>query len=164
MSKGGEGWDGRGDFLYGETEDYYTYIFGFCPPELSPWPAGPEVRPPDWNETASDLDPPPETSEEVCDGVDNDGDGLINKGLPDADGDLVPDDCDNCPYTVNFDQNDRDGDGINDACDNCPEAQSRSDRQGRRWLRRCLRRLPHRSGEGGAGDLRLRGGGCGLGQ
>ncbi|MGQ9602019.1 MAG: hypothetical protein ACUVUT_05030, partial [Candidatus Bipolaricaulia bacterium] len=60
VSRGGQGWDGRGDFLYGETEDYYTYIFGFCPAELPAWPAGPAVRPPDWNPTPPDLEPPPE--------------------------------------------------------------------------------------------------------
>lgn len=50
---------------------------------------------------------------------------------PDADGDGVPDDIDNCTPTValhncfyhdcfNFDQVDTDNDGIGDACDNCP--------------------------------------------
>ncbi len=39
----------------------------------------------------------------------------------DGDGDLVADDCDNCPLDVNSDQLDADGDGEGDACDNCPE-------------------------------------------
>lgn len=157
VSRGGQGWDGRGDFLYGETEDYYTYCFGFCPAELPAWPAGPEVRPPDWNPTPPDLDPPPEEEEvpEVCDGLDNDGDGLIDEGLPDADGDgicdgidiclggddavdtdgdLIPDDCDNCPLVVNIDQTDSDRDGIGNACDNCPgvfnPGQGNADRDG----------------------------------
>jgi hypothetical protein len=42
-------------------------------------------------------------------------------GLPDADGDGVPDKCDNCPKHPNTDQTDTDGDGHGDACDNCKE-------------------------------------------
>jgi Intracellular proteinase inhibitor/Bacterial Ig domain/Periplasmic copper-binding protein (NosD) len=38
-------------------------------------------------------------------------------GLPDGDGDGVPDVCDNCPFLANSDQGDRDGDGQGDACD-----------------------------------------------
>jgi len=41
-------------------------------------------------------------------------------GLPDTDGDGVPDAADNCPYTPNPDQLDGDGDGAGDACDPCP--------------------------------------------
>ncbi|TCK68060.1 gliding motility-associated-like protein [Winogradskyella wandonensis] len=54
--------------------------------------------------------------------------------LPDADGDGIPDDTDNCPDIVNTDQSDIDGDDIGDLCDddidgdgvlntddNCPE-------------------------------------------
>ncbi|SHG90279.1 thrombospondin type 3 repeat-containing protein [Winogradskyella jejuensis] len=54
--------------------------------------------------------------------------------LPDADGDGIPDDSDNCPDIVNTDQSDIDGDDIGDLCDddidgdgvlnmddNCPE-------------------------------------------
>ena len=40
-------------------------------------------------------------------------------GLPDGDGDGVPDGDDNCPATPNPDQADSDGDGIGDACDTC---------------------------------------------
>src|SRR5205823_4492392 len=38
----------------------------------------------------------------------------------DADGDGIPNNLDNCPFTANPDQADRDGDGIGDACDKCP--------------------------------------------
>ena len=41
-------------------------------------------------------------------------------GLPDADGDGIPDAADNCPHTPNPDQLDTDGDGAGDACDPCP--------------------------------------------
>ena len=52
-------------------------------------------------------------------------DGSIKKALPDADGDGVPDDFDNCPNVPNIDQKDSDGDSdpshqLGDACDNCP--------------------------------------------
>jgi len=39
---------------------------------------------------------------------------------PDADGDGIPDDQDNCPDIANPDQTDSDVDGIGDACDRCP--------------------------------------------
>ncbi len=38
----------------------------------------------------------------------------------DADSDGIADDEDNCPYSVNPDQEDIDGDSIGDVCDNCP--------------------------------------------
>ena len=38
----------------------------------------------------------------------------------DSDGDGIPDNQDNCPYTYNPDQADSDGDGIGDACDSEP--------------------------------------------
>jgi len=39
---------------------------------------------------------------------------------PDADGDGVPDNVDNCPAVFNPAQDDVDSDGVGDACDNCP--------------------------------------------
>ena len=45
---------------------------------------------------------------------------IICAGCPDADGDGVCDDEDNCPGVYNPDQADADGDGAGDACDGCP--------------------------------------------
>jgi len=44
----------------------------------------------------------------------------IRGPLIDSDGDKIPDEVDNCPNKVNFDQADRDGDGAGNACDLCP--------------------------------------------
>jgi uncharacterized protein (TIGR03382 family) len=67
------------------------------------------------------------------DGADVDADGLCDAGDPDADGDSVPNEEDNCPLVANTDQGDADSNGIGDACssdadgdtiansaDNCP--------------------------------------------
>ena len=50
-------------------------------------------------------------------GIDTDGDGILNLTDTDDDGDGVPDATDNCRLTVNADQADADGDGIGDVCD-----------------------------------------------
>ncbi|MCW5517534.1 hypothetical protein J1G40_14840, partial [Muriicola sp. Z0-33] len=62
---------------------------------------------------------------EVCDGVDNDGDGLIDEDLPDSDQDGIPDGCDVCEG--GDDNQDADGDGIPDACDTCPDGDDSAD-------------------------------------
>jgi len=67
---------------------------------------------------------------EVCDGVDNNCNGLTDEGFPDTDGDGVADcvdpdidgdgvlnEDDNCPLVWNPQQEDTNGNGVGDACD-----------------------------------------------
>ncbi len=54
---------------------------------------------------------------EVCDGIDNNGDGVVDEGFPDTDADGVADCVDICPgYNDTLDM---DGDGVPDGCDVC---------------------------------------------
>lgn len=86
---------------------------------------------------------------EVCDDVDNNCDGQIDEveaccpdadedgvcdsedkcangdDSADADGDLIPDACDNCPNNSNAGQEDTDEDGVGDACEALPRCQDR---------------------------------------
>jgi hypothetical protein len=55
--------------------------------------------------------------EEVCDGIDNDGNGVIDDDFPDLDRDGVADCVDICPQQKDADS---DGDGISDCVDICP--------------------------------------------
>ncbi len=54
---------------------------------------------------------------EICNGIDDDCDGLIDEGFTDTDNDGVTDCVDNCQVIPNPDQTDTDGDGIGNACD-----------------------------------------------
>jgi hypothetical protein len=54
---------------------------------------------------------------ETCDGQDNNGDGQVDEGLPNADGDSAADCVDPCPLVPEADQ---DGDGTDDCVDVCP--------------------------------------------
>ena len=85
----------------------------------------------DGDEDCDDLDPMVSPlAVEVCDGVDNSCDGLVDAGFqdsdsdgfancidPDDDGDGVFDAHDNCPKQKNIDQGDFDSDGLGDMCD-----------------------------------------------
>ena len=60
--------------------------------------------------------PVPPIVGEVCDGIDNNGDGKIDEGF-DRDGDGIKDCHDNCADVYNPAQDDRNGNGIGDICD-----------------------------------------------
>ena len=64
------------------------------------------------------------TDGEYADGVDNDGDGRIDEGFGDADGDGIADPIDNCPWTANPDQFDANRNWIGDACEGLPATPS----------------------------------------
>jgi hypothetical protein len=62
----------------------------------------------------ADMPTPPNL--EMCDGLDNDGNGKIDEDCPDSDKDTVADAIDNCPLTPNTDQADSGADLLGDAC------------------------------------------------
>jgi N-acetylneuraminic acid mutarotase len=79
-------------------------------------PAGYVIDHTDCNDSSPSAHP---GTAEVCDGIDNDCNGLIDESssAEDADADGLHDLCDNCPYAFNSSQSDFDGDGEGDACD-----------------------------------------------
>jgi hypothetical protein len=82
------------------------------------------------NTDAGDQDDDGREGEDAIDGVDNDGDTLVDEDPPgdaagdacdeDDDNDTIADADDNCPLDSNPDQTDSDGDGLGDACDAPP--------------------------------------------
>ncbi|MDJ0656999.1 MAG: hypothetical protein QNJ40_22755 [Xanthomonadales bacterium] len=71
---------------------------------------------PPLSETEEQRPPDPATDIELCDLVDNDGDGQVDEYCADSDGDGAVDLLDNCRTVANADQADRDGNGLGDAC------------------------------------------------
>ena len=67
-------------------------------------------------------------SAEICDGQDNNCDGVIDEGcVGDTDGDGILDDIDNCVNIPNPTQTDSDCDGVGNTCDRCPGGDDKKD-------------------------------------
>ena len=69
-----------------------------------------------WRDDCDIADCPP--GDPLC--ADCNANGKPDECDPDDDGDIVPNDCDNCPDDPNPGQADSDGDKIGDVCDLCP--------------------------------------------